>query len=338
MYLIAGTKTMQHFSQPTRVRFTIRRVARFVLAAVATICLTSGVAPPQRANAQHKTVISTECLLLKLDQASVAAKRDGIVEKVYVRRGDEIAAEDPLFDQSQEEAKARHAAATAALERAKTRAGNLGPIRVAEAELKKSTKEDALLREAGRTPFLEQFRAAMSVERNSAELRAARATHAEHQLDVQVKRAEEQLAKMDVMDRNILSPITGTIVKQYRFAGEWVRKGDPVVKILRMDELMLQSIVNTRNIAPHKISGATMQAEFELAGEPPFVLDGLVVLKASPEVDLDGNYGIWAHIHNVRRSDLRGESQWMLRPGLTGKLRIEISDANGVSQQQTVSK
>ena len=69
---------------------------RFVHSAAAVMLLACAMATPQQANAQSQKVIKTECLVLKLDHASVAAKRDGVIERTHFQLGDEVAAAEPL--------------------------------------------------------------------------------------------------------------------------------------------------------------------------------------------------------------------------------------------------
>jgi multidrug efflux pump subunit AcrA (membrane-fusion protein) len=269
--------------------------------------------------------IDTDCLLIKLDQADIGAKRNGIIDKIFARVGDELNATDPVFNLSTKQTSAQLSVARAEFDEAEAIAANTWSIGVAQAELDKSSKEDEMLQAVPRVPYLEQFRATKTKEKNTAELHAAESKKLEDQLHANVTQAALRVAEIAVEDAESAAPFTGTIVKQLKYEGEWAEQGDVILRMVRMDKLMLQGIVNVKDISPYKVTGAKATATFTFSGEEPVVLSDLVIVKSSPEIDLDGNYLVWTHVTNLRRSDLRNQPQWLLRPGMSGELRIVLS-------------
>ena len=305
-------------------RLAVDLSSRFITALIAWSLCVSGSA----LIAQERpliTAIQTDCLLMVLDQVEVAARRDGILTKRAARTGEDVSADDLLFQLSDEESQARLQVAMSELQQATVSAENQWNIQVAEIELQKSTKEIELLEQVGRTPFLERYRAFNAKQKNEAELRLAEALHRENVYAKHVAEAEVDVARLDLDNREIVSPVSGTIVKQYRHVGEWCRQGEPVVKVLRMDELMVQAIVNIRDLPPHDVVGRKAAATFQLGDEPAMQIDGLTITRCSPEVDLDGNYLVWTVIENQKRPSFAGQPQWLLRPGISGLLTIERS-------------
>ncbi|QDV71642.1 multidrug resistance protein MdtN [Rosistilla carotiformis] len=268
------------------------------------------------------TSIETDCLLMILDQVDLAAERDGLLTTLHARTGEDVAAGQLLFQLRDVESKARLEVAKAELDQATVKAENHWNIRAAEIELAKNTKETELLDEVGRTPYLERYRAASNKDRSAAELKIAEAAQREESYARQVAEAELSVAEIDLKERESVSPFAGTIVKQFRFQSEWCRQGDPVVRILRMDRLTVQAIVNLRDIAPHQIIGMKAAATFQIAGEKPIVMDNLTITRCSPEVDLDGNYLVWTVTDNRKLPAANGQPQWLLRPGISGSLKI----------------
>jgi len=267
--------------------------------------------------------VETDCLLMILDQVDLAAERDGLLTTLHARTGEDVAAGQLLFQLGDVESKARLEVARAELDQATIKAENQWNIRAAEIELAKNTKETELLDEVGRVPYLERYRAASNKDRSAAELKIAEAARREDLYARQVAEAELSVAEIDLEQRSSVSPFAGTIVKQFRFQSEWCRQGDPVVRILRMDRLTVQAIVNLRDIAPHRIIGMKASATFQIAGEQPIVMDNLTITRCSPEVDLDGNYLVWTVTDNRKLPAANGQPQWLLRPGISGTLTIE---------------
>lgn len=286
---------------------------------MATLCFATCIGTVAQDDAAP--AIETDCLLMVLDRIDLAASRDGVLTSVKVRMGDNVDQNQLAFELDDEEARARMAVAEAQFDQAAVRANNEWNIRSAEAELRKSSKEDELLHEVGRTPELERFRARSNKEKDAAELQIAKATHEENAYARAVANAELQVAEIDVRDRTARSSLSGTVVKQYRHEGEWCKQGDPVLRILRMDRLMLQGIVNLRDIAPHRVVGMKAKATFRIGDEPPVVMDDLTIIRCSPEVDLDGNYLVWTIVDNQQTIE-DDMPRWLLRPGISGALTI----------------
>lgn len=288
---------------------------------VSSAVVTASFADDDALRNGSQSVVETDCLLMVLDRIDLAARRDGPLISVLVRMGDQIERDQLAFEIGDEEALARLAVAEAQFDQAAIRASNLWSIRSAEAELRKSTKEDELLHEVGRTPYLERFRARSTKEKDAAELQFAKVTHEENALAREVASSEMRVAEIDVRDRKTKSPLSGTVVKQYRYEGEWCKQGDPVMKILRMDRLMLQGIVNIKDIAPHRAVGLQAAATFRIGDGPAIEMEGLTITKCSPEVDLDGNYLVWTTIDNQQTIEA-DSPRWRLRPGISGSLTI----------------
>ena len=288
-----------------------------LLTGVIAIGVTAQEEPPK-----DDLSVETNCLLMVLDQVELAARRDGIIEDLHARMGDEVKEGALLIEFGLSEAKARLAVAEAKLEQAQVLASDLSGIEAAKIQLIRTAKELRMLEEVGKVPFLEKFRAASEKSKSHAELEIARKTHEEAVEAASVASAEVRLAAIDVSDRTVRAPVAGTVVKQFKFRGEWCRQGDPVVKILRMDRLMLQGIINIKEVAPHNVAGMDATASFELAGENPVVLTGLKVEKVNPEIDLDGNYVVWTSVDNKKGIDAAGNPRWLLRPGISGSLKI----------------
>ena len=297
-----------------------RKIAMMMLVILVGLA-SAALARADDAESGRQSAIETDCLLMVLDRIDLAARRDGVLTSVRVRMGDDIGRDELAFELGDEESRARFAVAEAQFDQAAIRANNQWSIRSAEAELRKSTKEAELLHEVGRTPFLERFRAKNTKEKDAAELESAKATHEENGYARDVAAAEVLVAQIDLQDRKTRSPLSGTVVQQYRHEGEWCKQGDPVLKILRMDRLMLQGIVNLNDIAPHRVVGLTATATFRIGDEAPVVMKDLTITRCSPEVDLDGNYLVWTTIEN--QQTIEGDSlQWRLRPGISGSLTI----------------
>lgn len=95
-------------------------------------------------------------------------------------------------------------------------------------------------------------------------------------LDVDAKEKELKLRQIAVERHQVISPIDGMVVEVYRRAGEWVRPGDAVVKIVNTQRLHAEGFLSG-NVRPKRGQAVTIVTEQKR-------LDGVVDF-VSPERD-----------------------------------------------------
>ena len=153
---------------------------------------------------------------------------------------------------------------------ATTRAADEVEIRYAEASYDKSKAEldDALAinkRNDGavtqsrlRELRLECERTRLQVEKSKLDLKVAGMTAAVH--DAKVKIADEAIER-----RKIVAPIDGEVVAVKLQSDEWVNAGDSVYRIIRLDRLRVEGLVNVKDYNPSEIHDRPVTVEVELA-------------------------------------------------------------------------
>ena len=283
-------------------------------------------------------LMRTDCLLLVMDRIELAARRDGVLDELFVRMGDNVSQGDLLWEQSKKNALAELQVVDARNQQAEIKARNKSGVKVAEVEVERARKELALLNEVKAVPYLERYRAEMSRKRTDAELEIAKSTLLEDIQAARVTQAELRVAELDLQDRSLFAPVSGTIVEQFKYQGEWCKQGEPVLKLFRMDKLMLQGIVNIRELTPSQISGAKVRATFQIGNEAPISIEDLRVEKVSPEIDLDGNYVVWTFVDNQLVDTSSGSRQWLLRPGISGEMEVLLPVNNGPDSKRMISR
>ncbi len=147
---------------------------------------------------------------------------------------------------------------------------------------------------------------------------------AEHQLDVarldyggkamQLKRTEGMLEQ-----RQIISRINGVVAEVHKHAGDWVKPGETVMRVVRMDQLRVEGFLDGTQHARHEVIGRPVEIEVQLTGGGVERLEGKITL-ASPVVE-SNQYKVWAEINNRKVAN----GQWLLNPGLNARMRL-ISD------------
>lgn len=153
---------------------------------------------------------------------------------------------------------------------------------------------------------LTRDRAEVQLKTSAEDLLQANATAKTRQAQVDAINHEIERHKI------IAPPEGGVVVEILKKAGEWVRQGDPVVRVIQMKQLKVEIFIQHSKYMPEEIDGK--QIEFVLgnrkfSGEVTFI---------NPIVESSGEYRVSAIIKNVRTA----KGYWVLRPGMNVEISI----------------
>ena len=194
------------------------------------------------------TEASLEVFRHDLDRYLPAEKIEGILESLNVRVGDRVQAGEQLATLD-----TRSLSHQLAIEQAN--------LKSAEAERKKQSIE------VERAAQEEQRRLALSglVSREEGEAAAFRASSAKASLEAAEARANQVQARIDeisdILSRSVLrAPFTGLISRRYLDPGSRTGVGTPVVRLVRLDDLMVRFAVPL-DVAEELSPGDPVRAE-----------------------------------------------------------------------------
>lgn len=195
---------------------------RFALAAA----LTAGTAPASAG--------SFECLIEAWQTVEVRSPAEGLIEKVYVQRGDTVKKGQPLVE-------LLSAAERSALESARYRAHMEGPVAQSRSRLDYADKKLVRAEELAR----QHFTSAESRDQAEAERRVA-------QSELQAATENRELAKIeqrhmsDLLNlRTMVAPFNGVVVDRLLNPGDLAEAGSgrkPVLKLAQIDPLRVDVV------------------------------------------------------------------------------------------------
>lgn len=208
-------------------------------------------------------------VLVARQSVSVAPDATGRIETVEVQVGDRVARGDRLASLATEPILQDLAMAEASLRAARAEEARSGvELRNAEARFaRRSGLPDTFSQEDLAAARLEQEQATASAE-------AAAARVAEH--IAQVARLQETLEQADVS-----APFSGTIAQRFVDPGAMVGPGNPIVRLISSDELILRFAVPPEEASSLSL-GDRVTAEASRLRAPVTA----IVLRISPEVDI----------------------------------------------------
>jgi macrolide-specific efflux system membrane fusion protein len=270
---------------------------------------------------QTSAIVLPRCRVALIEDVEVPAQEAGQLVALHVREG--LMVEEGSLMAQIDDSQPQHLRSVADLQRkvAQEEAESDVRVRYAKASAAVAAAEykqvlDVNRRHRDTVPKADERRKLLAWE--SAELQIEHAQFDQHlaALERDVKAAEVLAADDSVARRRVQAPLAGLVIDVPRNRGEWVQPGDTVVRLIRIDRVRVEGFLSAADYGPATIAErrVTVRATLpEGAAEFP----GSIAF-VSPLIEA-GQFLVRAEVDN---RDAQG--QWLLRPGLSVELTIEI--------------
>jgi macrolide-specific efflux system membrane fusion protein len=136
----------------------------------------------------------------------------------------------------------------------------------------------------------------------------------------EAKKAEMESALESINRRQVRAPFAGVVQKITPHLGEWVKPGDSVARLLRMDRLKVEGYLEVDKYNPGEVMNRNVTVKVTLAGGREVPFNGKIIF-VDPEVENAHEYMIRAEVDNRKDKD---SNEWLLRPGLPAKMEIQL--------------
>ena len=216
------------------------RIAKYLLIAMAYGLSLSAKADP------------LACLIQPYQEAEIGSQVIGVIDHVYVERGEFVSKGQPLVQLSANVERA-------ALEAAKLRAEATAELKAAASNHEFAQKKKIRTQDLYKQNFVSMQAADQAAtEAQVAEMRLRQAREAQRLAQQELAQAQAQLAQ-----RTIKSPLSGVVVERYLSEGERV-EDKPLLKVATVDPLKVEVIVPASYFSRIK-QGMTATVKPELA-------------------------------------------------------------------------
>ncbi len=305
----------------------IKSIYLVVLAAAVPLIAAAGLLRAAEAATPENPTLS-HCLVSLIQEAQIPAQEQGVIMNLKVREGQVVAKGEviTLIDDAIPQAERRKALAEekAAQEKASSDVDiryAVAASGVAKFEYLKNVEANS--RAKGAVSEVEVQRSKLAWDRAVLQIEQSQLEQRISKLTADTKSAEVEAADEAIRHRQIRSPLDGVIVQVIPHEGEWMKPGDTVARVLRLDRLQVEGFLNTSEYAPHLIDNRNVIVSVPLAGFPqPVQFKGKIVF-VSPSDEAGGEYRVKAEIEN---RTIQGQAdQWLLRPGATVTMTIELN-------------
>jgi len=270
-----------------------------------------------------------DCLLKASAEVQLPAQEAGVLVDLQAFEGQEVKEKQLLgrIDDAQPrlQKKAAEAERTVTAEKGKSTVSERYALKasdVAKQEWQKA--EESNQRAPNSVSQVEVMRLQLTYQKGLLEFERAQEERKIENLTTAAKDVDVEAAEDAIRRRQLISPIAGTVVELTPHVGEWLKPGDPVLKIVNMEVLKIEGYVNIKHFRQDELQNRTVIAEVDMGTKTPLNVPAKITF-VSPIVEPGGEYRIKVEIQN-RKNAQTGE--WILKPGLSAELVLNAAAGN----------
>ncbi len=145
----------------------------------------------------------------------------------------------------------------------------------------------------------------LGIERFKIELAQAKVDQRVNELQVDVQRHQLQLAELALSLQGIVSPIDGVVVERYCNLGDWVKAGEPVIRVIRLDRLRAEGFLSADQMdgiaVDQKVSLSIRRSENSIVER-----EGVVTFISRELEPVSGEIRFWIEFDNTNLDILPG--------------------------------
>lgn len=280
-------------------------------------------AKPTGQSASQRSIVVNRCVITAIDRVQVASMEAGAIVSMTAVEGERVEQNDVIARLDDSISQAEVETARAETKVAKLRMEDHARLDALKADAQITENEyldggdlldpesreqrDILLRRI----LLSPRRAAKKAESLDHELKIA-------ELNFVVQQSRLDTAELLLERRKIRAPLSGVVVNRYRRPGEWVKPGDPIAQIVRMDRLRVEGLIEASVANPIDIIDRDVEVTVMLAHGKTMQIQSKLIF-VSPQIENNGQFRVWAEIENRKEG-----RHWVLRPGLKAQIEINL--------------
>jgi membrane fusion protein, multidrug efflux system len=266
------------------------------------------------------------CVVTFEEDINVPAPEAGVLVKLSVKEGSQVKQGEVIGKIYDDEVQTQKKAAEYALGKAQKAASDDIQFRYAQKSADVAEKAYEAIIKTNETaekaiPEVEVLKAKLEWE--AAKLSAEKALHdqALAKFEYGQRWAELETAKLAIKRRTILAPFNGEVVEIARHQDEWVSPGDPILRLVRLDTMLVDGPVEQSAYDPHELYGCDVTVEVEMAHGRKEQFQGRITYVSST-IRGDDRYIVRAEVNNRQE-----HGRWLLRDRMTAMMTIHLNTA-----------
>jgi multidrug efflux pump subunit AcrA (membrane-fusion protein) len=278
----------------------------------------------ERSTGQAPESLVIEAAYLKyVSDLDIPAPVDGIILEMTAVEGSRFEAGAPIIRLDDRLARAELEIARQELKAASEKAEDESEVAFARKTLDFRRQTYAMiseLRRKGSASPNEEYERRLELERAELAVPVAEISQRRDQAAAKVAASKVQLAELELELRRIQAPFEGVIAQQYKQPKDWVRAGEPILRIVSLGKLRVRgSFTPSASISSQDIEGAPARVTVGPPGSARYLeLNNCRVGFVSPVQSAGDSYDFWIEIDNPRTP----QGGWALREGMVARVEI----------------
>ncbi len=273
---------------------------------------------PRASEAQSPNLIAG-CPVFAMESIDIPAKDSGLLIEVLCQANEEVAKQANLARLDDRSAEIDKSIAMLQAQVALSEANDSSDVRFAESlveEAKIASESFENMRSKGSVSETEIRQKQLALAQAELKLLGAKQGLEQRKLRAKIAQAAVVVSEEKIKKLRIVAPFDGTVTEVHKKSGEWVQAGQPVCKLVRMDELRVDCHLLIDRVDPSKLIGLPVRVFAKRAGVEDMVFAGKIS-SFDPEVSSLGTIKAHAIIQNQRV-----DNHWKLLPGMSVSLQI----------------
>lgn len=258
----------------------------------------------------------------------LAAQADGLLQELLVEEGAAVEKGQLVLTIDERLAQAELAVAQKEAEAAAAQAKQDANLRFSRKVAEVSDQEyleSKELYERNSASLQETRRKQLEAEKARLGIEVAEVDHAKDILAAGIAREKLAAAQVQLQMRKVTAPFDGIVARRMRDQGEWVKAGEPILRLLHMKEMRVEAYVPVAGASVAHLQNATLRLHVNVNGET-FTYESKIEF-VDPSIELN-TCRIWARVPNQLIA-----GSWMLRDGMDATIDISFPPAQPVSTQ-----
>ena len=277
---------------------------------------------PGATEAQEVTVNTT---IWAVQDVRIAAEEAGVLRHMQIHESDRLLAGEVIAKVDDRQAQAAEKIAKLKLTAARKRAEDDIELRYADAAGKVARIDydkdvQVNLKKPGTIPDIQIRQKELVWRKSLLQYEKAGNDQVLANMDADVYQAELEAAKLAVERRTIRAPFDGEVQTLFMHEAEGVNPGDPILRLVRLDQLYVKGLVSASEYDRNELQGCPVSVMVSLARGRQATVTGKVVF-VSPQIqEGTDDYEVTAEVANEQVDGF-----WRVSPGLVGTMTIHLS-------------
>jgi multidrug efflux pump subunit AcrA (membrane-fusion protein) len=278
----------------------------------------TSVPSTERSNSSKGWLTFDKCPVFALESIELPAQETGVIASIDIAENDSVEIHQVLGKLKGEVAELEKGVASLQAQAAASEANDDSEIRLAEAFVEEAQLQVEIYEETtskGSTGATELRQKQLALSQAKVRLTQSKSLKQQKELKSRLAQASYFLSQQKTERLVLRSPISGTVTRIEHRPGEWIQAGEPVFKIIRLNELRVDCLVDIAQIDPTKLIDLPVKI-ISHRGSTETLFAGRVS-SYDPDVSSSGKIRVHAVVQNQKTG-----AHWSLLPGMSVSMQM----------------